>query len=1565
MPSARPIEYTTETIREALMNNDIDKLISAIRHAWHSNRSIVPIVGAGFSADSGIPIIRSVVRYFGKFQQFLTHRAYLPCPGGFLNHDPFHRLASMYQREPWKYVEHFGWPNRFQLNQDLLRLLGNSPDDETTSVADQVRVGLNFVVRGINQSGTYQFDKLYKDISTLLPKRGKLREKVLARLESRDTNSVLWDLVGDWKRLIQYFTRYQGDYADALFSALCAGRGPTQGHRYLSFLIKLLGIQTVLTFNFDDLIERALEDESIRPKVFAMAHGEGVPHDSLIRDTVSVLKLHGNNYSLLVDERLDHPLSQEYKLRLRRLFGPNPLVFVLGCSGDDYRLRDLLTYVLQVDSDRHAPVFPRVLWLHFDNDAPEFLKPFCNPRRGTSQPPVLTALTNNPGASIMHCYTALTGRHPASSSPYSTRVQKPAKLGVPGVPKEVPSTFTLAGVQVQIDACTSPFVVLSTLHLRLAATHYPLCTASERLVDVANMWLRRGYQTIWVELEAIHTLAAVVGSIIDQCRAYDPSVAPSVLPVDIADGPTTTEMETAVAQVAQALRRARYFVALDGFETYLWPPLSHHGFTKRTESTMDRRFAGLSRFINDLKETTIGESKFYISADQTKLRNVDTGGRIDDSKNKAMLRKHLRRSAADVLKVETPLSSYSAFFMPTPKLSFVYSIKECDATQPLYQYVYHVRTTKEQGHAYFAYMLVILAAFRRTRDMVALRHLLRLLIGARQSVEDVLRILEGIRPIGIFRTEGGSLWFNRTVRDYIYSQNSRFVSTRALAVCLLAKKGYRKYSEATAQLLQLTTTHQLIARVYYTRTFVLSQDATVFLDYTYHRISSIRYLTKLLALIRRARAETAAGGGRLYEDAALKGFRNFGTLLENALNTIEYRATAPGAYYARTVLGESLTRMEISENSAIWKAMKGESASLDAIETELQLRHVREVKSLYRAWVRSESALRAQIAAQQLLHWCECLATDDLPYRCNAVVVNYVKAEEGELMPVLWPDPSGSINLRAKPVIISFIRFLEQLRGKLWLDRADFTSCALRRWELLKDLKLLKTSAQLKKGDDIWQAEYFLPLKQRSVPDVESVQMWVDVVTCFVRNAQECAPSRKESGLREAKTLLNAIRRLVPDSLPGSTESGPATPPGRGRLVESGHKWEETLLRLDHLDIQISLRNMSVFAVAVYDEPPSPKIETATDEIERGLLRVRWQEPRTDGPPRSVIIDPTPDGSLYLPYRSIFNMLRGRTCWLNILFKDEPTNISQQTADEEFESAFRHFELARGGLGNGNALLCALIELYASEACLGRARIRLLPLQQTTAEEAAFAECIAKFDLARTALQRAREWLSRSRRNVLWWRLFYLMVSQYHADRMMVGYARVMCRIGAEALKQNRQINLDGLELPPFLARLRRGYNSVRSGLDYRLPGSEINSICWLKRTWRQMTFAGFGVAYAALYASIYCRPRSSQAVVEPPVWSDVPMYVWKSIEWINHSERLGLHEKDAIGRELSRLKPIAKAVTELGSDESVLTESAVAVKKMPVWTIASQILGYMRGIGIQRSAIELRNELCKLASIE
>src|SRR5262249_43190282 len=131
------------------------------------------------------------------------------------------KVTKRYARSPWYYVTDFGWPDRFQLNQDLFRL---RPDK---AVSDAVVAELNELTPKLNRAAECPYDQLKKAVVRIaqsMPADATAREDAVKEIQRRFEESNRWstpfDVYGDWRRLIQYMTDFQPDYADSLFATL-------------------------------------------------------------------------------------------------------------------------------------------------------------------------------------------------------------------------------------------------------------------------------------------------------------------------------------------------------------------------------------------------------------------------------------------------------------------------------------------------------------------------------------------------------------------------------------------------------------------------------------------------------------------------------------------------------------------------------------------------------------------------------------------------------------------------------------------------------------------------------------------------------------------------------------------------------------------------------------------------------------------------------------------------------------------------------------------------------------------------------------------------------------------------------------------------------------------------------------------------------------------------------------------------------------------------------------------------------------------------------------------------
>jgi NAD-dependent SIR2 family protein deacetylase len=1452
---------STSVPQEVLQSVTVKQFALALKEARKSHRQIVPIVGAGLSADSGFPVITAIVRYFGKLYQYIEQRGPLRRTGvpeiSYLEN-----LFKEYKEKPWRFVEDFGWPDRFQLTEDLHASLGTDPEQvPLLRIETAVRNGLDTIVPFVNQPGSWAYDKLRTDIGAKLdemesklegPHEAELKRVLEAardRLKKNGTKSASFDVVGDWRRLILSFTNFRSDYADALFARFGSARQPGQGHRFLAFLIRFLAVPTVFTFNFDSLIEQVLESEGMRPRVFAMERGAGLPHARLVRDQLSVIKMHGSTHALLLDEQLDRPLLPEYLQRFAQISGPNPLLMVLGCSESDQRLRDLVSNVVK----RSAHNAASVLWLHYEDTAPDFLHQLAKDK--SIREKILTCPTNNPGATLQHLYSWLTGCHPAGNPTYLAHVQQPVYGGK------------------QFDEPRKHrFELISSL-----PTPNSIPSASHVLLKRANHWTRNGYHFIWIDLESVHTLAGVVGAIIDQCRKYDPDLAPSVLPVDIdsfsSEGQDLLDdtIDLAVKRVARALRRTRYYLALDGLETYIWTTTTHHGLSHMAiQNNANERLKNLGKFLTSLTRQDLGESLVGVSVDNPMSRHDDyLRDDIDMDEVVDELKKVYAHS--DSFPDDTDSFDFDEHFtdLVDKPLASLRNFPDSSFS----------KTDQYQRQARLGLILFNLSCFRRMRPLVAMRHLIGPFLSNDEkrdddSVEKILQpLVEEWRGNVLQQLEGGGYWFSRTIRNQVYAQNTRYTDSHEIGLCLTGENAKhlpvsiqtraRFCKNSAFQLCLAAMTHQRIARSWYTRTFVQSEDTFSFLEYTYHRISSVRSLVKLRRLVQVARTAES-----VIAEAVLAGIEDWVAL--NKLVDPQARSKQP-EFENDDFMRELPELLPASRQSDAVKL-------LDKIEGILKKRHGDELGSLYRAWTRSEVALRTQIPAEQLLHWCEELVTDDLKHRCNRVVIGYeAQGPKGQrsFIPKYHelPGQAGQsdelIDQNIEDgVIREFRQYLQDLQAKLWIERSDYETCVAARWRHLLDAN--------KSMKDAMTDKYNLPsevpidpafaekLEQdpKFIPSFDEAQCHrlLDIVNCKLQWELESSFDDNQLMRRrkDSRRLLSKVRVRLKAIEKKKTRI--ATPAAVNNLNEA---W----LRLIHLQAENQMGRIAVFTHDGFTagpngwKPPPLELRKVRKTISEGLERIKTHDSRTHQAPRSVVLDPTTDGALYLQYRSVFYLLKGRTEWMSNA--------------KDFDKAQWCFEMARGGLGNHSPLMRALIELYAVEALLGRARQVLNVAASDENPQSACDLAQGIYESARGGLQLARESLLASRRNVIWRKFFSRLTSQYHSDRLLLDYVQLKARIAklkmasgnSEEHKEHRQASEELLRRS--LLRLRRAYQSLLTAVDLYLPQSFDkqnekpcpNRFRWLYRMWWELTLCGYATGRLALSLDSSTDPIADEFV--------------------------------------------------------------------------------------------------------
>ncbi len=137
-------------------------------------------------------------------------------------------------------------------------------------------------------------------------------------------------------------------------------------------------IRTILTTNFDTLIEDAFAELHQRFEVISVGLKGALPHPDTVHSLNSVIKLRGSVVDTRADFSLNDPPSEEDKRRFYNYarggdaftrgagFRPGHLL-VMGYSGSDIRCVQMIKFVLDLDPDT------RVYWVCFSKQSKDAL----------------------------------------------------------------------------------------------------------------------------------------------------------------------------------------------------------------------------------------------------------------------------------------------------------------------------------------------------------------------------------------------------------------------------------------------------------------------------------------------------------------------------------------------------------------------------------------------------------------------------------------------------------------------------------------------------------------------------------------------------------------------------------------------------------------------------------------------------------------------------------------------------------------------------------------------------------------------------------------------------------------------------------------------------------------------------------------------------------------------------------------------------------------------------------------------------------------------------------------
>lgn len=1291
--------------------------LSAARKA---GRPIVPLIGGGVSAESGLPTTVGLARYLAACHLFVRAQVYLPPRSGV--EPPF--LTELRGRYDIRdragrpagdltgladFLADQNWPDPHELTAQLWRWRpAGRPKKEVSPDA----------LDGLLDE---ELDLLAR---RLYPNRVRALDDELAG-ELTAPPGAVWRATGDWKDLVRHLAGFDRDTAEQLFARLYRFARPALGHRMVAKMVRLFGTRLVLTVNIDSLMEMALTAESVPHRRFVLEEGLLYPSERQLRHSVGVVKLHGGSDRLLLDERLDQPADGETLARFRAAFPGDGVLLAVGCGGQDWRVIDLIRRGV-LDGGSRA-----VVWLHHEDTPPLWVQKVLaagDPQR------VMTAGVASAGLFLRHLHDTLTGRHAVSPTAYPVQSEGPALLDIDHHMPLVfrgPDGTDAADVIVRRTAGGSARLFDNRRRKRDSTAP----TASERLAQWMNRECSRDRRTpVWIDLEGQYTLAGVVGSIIDQCRVHDPTLAPSVLPPD--DGrESETAIRRAAERVAEAVSRGRYFVALDGLEMFAWPPTYHHGQQSGSGGHGQEGAGRLIDFlVRLLAHHPLGGSRLGLAVNPIRTRWGSEPASAEE-----------RQKAAEKVDEFDKLLDRLTDLLPDaeriPHFGESAAVETCHATGAFRKVLAPVPVAAvgpggdEPAVLRAQLALFLVCSFRRTRTLVGLKALLDPLLRgpAEGGFDHFLNELTAPKCRYLLPVEGGLYWMNRELRNGIYETNSEFTSNlsvgRALdgtvpAGCLL-------------QLVLLGLGHNAIARYYYFDTFIPSRDPQAFFEYVYHRVSSIRYLTKAVLVLNWLRLYPE----RLDQPADV---RDGLTRLAAALRSPNGRDPQHHLDSDELFSKPAMDKLGVAD---LGNGPAAVGRFVTALLAVLHGRRTNHIQSFRLAWSLADRVIQAQVPAEQMISWCSWLVDEDLPRFTVAWWWRRCRADAG--LPPADLDPNISTKGDDEVIrhqIADLGRELYQLQAGCMFERTDYRGCVARSLHHLAN----DPAAESLRGS-LDPALAAGPVGGASPPaawltteQLNALTAWLETVMLLDGGRETRAAGTERAGAADARdeggwrVVLRCLIHLANCHL-----SDAAPPPGRPAAFRL----------LDVLRPRTDRRQRVDTAVGMADfllrQPPATW-PTFGPHDPGGIAREALTHIRGENRRDHSAGPHTP----YFLHRSQLLRRAADAEWANV----------DQGGEEVFRAAYQKYELARGSLdATSDRITLANIEMSAARCAIAHAS--WFVRAATPTDLSPLRQARAKLDMAADYLRVAVGQLHRARRNVVWWDRYYRIRAVYKAAR--------------------------------------------------------------------------------------------------------------------------------------------------------------------------------------------------------
>ena len=307
----------------------VNKVITPIKTSIESGYGIVPLIGSGMSAASGIPA--------GS-----DYHGYL-----------FYCLSRV-----------------FLLKWDPCSL--RWPDYEDVPVYDDLKEEmLNWSVKMIEEARKIKDEDDDKERTAIWQAAGAVSDwramlDLLSRLSLGERKED-----GSHHVIIKYPDHR---IIDSFFVNLTKGKRPNSAHYLLAHMSDILRIKILLTTNFDNLIENTYQALVNPVAVFDVHMDSSLPDAEFTRAQRSVVKMHGGRYGLRADFSLDkYPntldvekfvdyLSYNKNNHGKSLEGHQRNLLVMGIAYDSFRMIALICKAVQKRPEL------QVFWVCYNDD---------------------------------------------------------------------------------------------------------------------------------------------------------------------------------------------------------------------------------------------------------------------------------------------------------------------------------------------------------------------------------------------------------------------------------------------------------------------------------------------------------------------------------------------------------------------------------------------------------------------------------------------------------------------------------------------------------------------------------------------------------------------------------------------------------------------------------------------------------------------------------------------------------------------------------------------------------------------------------------------------------------------------------------------------------------------------------------------------------------------------------------------------------------------------------------------------------------------------------------------